>query len=258
MVPKKRTYNNAEILTGQCEDCDKILPIEKFDIASKKDNKIYYRPKCHDCFLIFRKKYRENNIHQNIDYKLNNKNKISKYNKQYYSDNKEHIQDLNSKNYQKYKEIGKTLEYSRSFRENNKDKANSYARKFYKNKRKEDVGFRINSDISRSIRRQLKINNGTKNNESCITYLPFTTEALKQHLESQFEPWMTWDNRGKYNSKIWNDNDQSTWTWNIDHIMPQSKLPYTSMKDENFKKCWELENLRPLNSKQNIKEGNRR
>lgn len=26
------------------------------------------------------------------------------------------------------------------------------------------------------------------------------------------------------------------WEWQIDHIIPQSKLPYTSMKDKNFKK----------------------
>ena len=52
--------------------------------------------------------------------------------------------------------------------------------------------------------------------------------------------------RKKNGAKTWNDNDQSTWTWNIDHIIPQSTLPYTSMDDEIFKKCWALENLRPL------------
>lgn len=73
---------------------------------------------------------------------------------------------------------------------------------------------------------------------------------------SQFEPWMTWGNHGRY-SKLWNDNDSLTWTWQIDHIISQSKLPYTSMTDENFKKCWALENLRPLSAKQNIIKGDR-
>jgi len=31
-----------------------------------------------------------------------------------------------------------------------------------------------------------------------------------------------------------------------------------SMEDENFKKCWSLDNLRPLNSKQNILDGSNR
>lgn len=60
---------------------------------------------------------------------------------------------------------------------------------------------------------------------------------------------------GKYDPKTWDDNDNSTKTWQLDHIIPQADLPYTSMEDENFKKCWALENLRPLSSKQNCFEG---
>jgi hypothetical protein len=66
---------------------------------------------------------------------------------------------------------------------------------------------------------------------------------------------MNWDNYGKYNPKTWDDNDSSTWKWNIDHIIPQAKLPYTSEKDVNFKKCWSLNNLRPYSAKQNLLDG---
>jgi hypothetical protein len=72
---------------------------------------------------------------------------------------------------------------------------------------------------------------------------------------------MTWENRGKYNKKTWNDNDPSTWTWQLDHIIPQSDLPYAEMShnaDSNFQKCWALSNLRPLSSKQNVIDGVRR
>jgi hypothetical protein len=63
---------------------------------------------------------------------------------------------------------------------------------------------------------------------------------------------MNWDNYGVYRKAIWDDNDQSTWTWQIDHIIPQSKLKYSSVKEDNFKKCWALDNLRPLSSKENF------
>ena len=43
--------------------------------------------------------------------------------------------------------------------------------------------------------------------------------------------------------------------WHIDHIIPQSLLPYSSMEDDNFKKCWALSNLRPLSAKQNLLDG---
>jgi hypothetical protein len=87
-------------------------------------------------------------------------------------------------------------------------------------------------------------------------------EELKEYLEKQFSlpgnECMSWQNQGKYNPKTWKDDDISTWVWNIDHIIPQSKLPYTSMEEDNFKICWALENLRPYSAKQNIMDGNRR
>lgn len=74
-------------------------------------------------------------------------------------------------------------------------------------------------------------------------------DKLKAHLESLFEPWMNWENYG--NPK------NSDRTWHIDHIIPQSKLLFISLEDENFKKCWALENLRPLCAKENQRKGNR-
>ena len=134
---------------------------------------------------------------------------------------------------------------------NRKYKQNSYAN------RKNDTLFKFRMLLSSSIRRQLKNNNGSKNNVSILKFLPYSIEELKRHLERLFESWMTWDNHGNYNKKTWNDNDTSTWTWQIDHIIPQYKLLYASMTDENFQKCWALENLRPLSAKINIIKGYR-
>jgi hypothetical protein len=121
--------------------------------------------------------------------------------------------------------------------------------------RNKNPNFRIRRSISHFIWRTLNNNNSSKDGESCLKYLGYSIEELKIHLENQFEPWMIWDNHGKYIKSQWNDNDQDTWTWNIDHIIPQSDLPYSSMEDDNFKKCWALTNLRPLSSKQNNIDG---
>jgi hypothetical protein len=101
----------------------------------------------------------------------------------------------------------------------------------------------------------LNLTNGSKNKQSILDFLSYSIDELKKHLENQFETWMTWNNRSLYNKNTWDDNDQSTWTWQLDHIVPQSILPYTSMEDDNFKKCWALNNLRPLSAKQNFLEG---
>jgi hypothetical protein len=115
--------------------------------------------------------------------------------------------------------------------------------------RNNSIFYKLKNNISRAISFYLDLNNSSKKGDSCSLYLPFTKNQLKQHLESQFEDWMNWDNYGPASTEKRN--------WNIDHIIPQSILQYTSMEDENFKKCWSLENLRPLDSIENIKKGNK-
>jgi hypothetical protein len=131
------------------------------------------------------------------------------------------------------------------------------------NKRKKirrdtDPSYRLRCLISRSVSRMLKLNDSSKRGGSIKNALPFSMDELKNHLETQFESWMTWNNQGRYDSKNWNDNDSTTWTWQIDHVIPQADLLYASMQDDNFKKCWALENLRPLSAKQNLLDGTKR
>jgi len=118
--------------------------------------------------------------------------------------------------------------------------------------------FKIRCVVSNGINSALNKRNLTNTQKFYINNLPYTIEELKQHIESQFEPWMNWSNWGKYEVEKWNDNDISTWKWNLDHIIPKSKFKYTSIEDEDFKKCWALSNLRPLSAKENLIEGNRR
>jgi hypothetical protein len=121
-----------------------------------------------------------------------------------------------------------------------------------KNRYQNDSVFRIRELIRSAIKMTLK---RSKNGDSINKYLPYSIQELKEHLEKQFEPWMTWDNHGKYDLSTWNDNDTSTWTWQLDHIVPQSDLLYQTMEDDNFQKCWSLDNLRPYSAKQNIIDG---
>ena len=156
------------------------------------------------------------------------------YNSNYYENNKVSI-------------IKKNNEY----RSKNKDKRN----KQISYRKKRDISFKINLNIRSIIKITIKRAGGNKNGNSCLKYLDFSINELKNHLEKQFEPWMTWQNWGVYNSKTWDDNNQATWTWQLDHIIPQSDLSYNSLNHENFKKCWALSNLRPYSAKLNILDG---
>lgn len=129
---------------------------------------------------------------------------------------------------------------------------------YLKNKWNNDPFYKLRMIVSASVKRYLKSNGGNKLNKSCISMLGYSIAELKAHIEKQFEPWMTWKNWGIYNFNSWDDNNIYTWTWNIDHIIPQSVLPCDSMEHPNFKKCWALENLRPYSAKQNILDGARK
>jgi hypothetical protein len=137
----------------------------------------------------------------------------------------------------------------------NKEKVRTTQNKYQRERKVNDLTFKMRSNISTLISRVLKRQGSSKIGDSFLQHLSYSLDDLIKHLESQFESWMNWDNYGKYDPSIWNDNDPSTWTWQLDHIVPQSDLPYTSMSDDNFKKCWSLENLRPLSAKQNWLDG---
>lgn len=114
---------------------------------------------------------------------------------------------------------------------------------------KKDPIRKIKYRVSGAINKFLRNNNGKKGGRT-FDYLPYTPQQLKEHLESQFEPWMTWEN---YGGKT--NNKRKTW-W-IDHIIPQSHFQFISMEDLQFQECWALSNLRPLEKIENIEKGNR-
>lgn len=109
--------------------------------------------------------------------------------------------------------------------------------------RAENPFFAIKSNMSRAIRHHLTKEGGSKFGKTTLDCLPYTIEKLKEHLESQFDDKMSWENYGSY--------------WHIDHKFPQSRLPYDSIEHPNFKKAWSLENLQPLEAIENIKKGDK-
>lgn len=81
-----------------------------------------------------------------------------------------------------------------------------------------------------------------KSNKETFKAVSYSLKELMNHLESKFQPGMSWDNYGK---------------WEVDHCVPDCAFEYTSIKDQSFQDCWALSNLQPLWAKDNkIKNGN--
>lgn len=207
---------------------------------------------CKECTSLYKKAYYKANklkiSRQKSAYYSDNKNIIKKRVKRWYIANKHH-----KKEYDRLRTIQnktKNSERNRKYYLLNKENIILKVKKNNKIKYKHNLAYRIKNRISCEVRRKLN-----KSRESVLKYLPYSISELKVHLENQFESWMNWNNWGTYKIDNWNDNDQSTWTWQIDHIIPQSETPYTSMSDENFIKSWGLRNLRPYSSKNNVLDG---
>lgn len=119
------------------------------------------------------------------------------------------------------------------------------AKRRYEKRRSTPEG-RLRHNVSNLIRHGLNRTEGSKKGASILAHLPYTIAELRQHIESQFEAGMSWENWGKGEG-----------CWNIDHIYPHSKLPYDSLEHPNFQRAWALENLRPLWEAENIRKSDK-
>jgi len=222
-----------------CTKCKKELNESCFYLFEGK-----LKSPCKQCKLLYQKIYSGIKAAQIIEYK-----------KIYYKNNKSKIilnqltRDLKRKNL--------ISQYQKIYRRDNKYILRLKKRKYIKNKLLTDTVFKLRASVSKAINQSLKEIGLNKNKVSCFSYLIYSAAQLKEHLEKLFEPWMSWQNHGTYRICSWNDYDPLTWTWQIDHIIPQSNFHFSSIDDLEFQKCWALENLRPYSAKQNIIDGAR-
>lgn len=272
---KNHYKNNKSKIFQQKNNYKKENP-DKIKAIKKK-----YREKNQEKIKLYIDNYRKENQEklktQAKNYYINNKDKIINYHKSYYTNNKldilkkkriyrkinknkikaytaensEKIRSYQVKNYQKIKL------YKIRFIKNNPDKIKKY-RKTELEKRKTNPIKKIRSNVSRQISRCITAAGNSKMSQSIFKFLPYTFEEFKNYIELLFEPWMSWNNYGQYILSEWDDNDPTTWKWNLDHIIPHSEFNYDSMQHLNFQKCWALSNLRPLQAKINVIEGSKR
>jgi Prasinovirus endonuclease VII len=201
----------------------------------------YFDSLCKRCRNIHVQKWRKENhnkiIKQQKKYFIKNKEKIIKYKKEEYQ-----------KNIEKYKEKGKLyrknnrkkfLEYAKMYLQNpkNKKRKNERRRERYKT----DIKYKLECNLRNRIR--IAIKRGFKS-KTTINLLGCSLEYLKQHLESQFKPGMTWKNYGFGDNK-----------WHIDHIKPCSSFDLS--KPEEQCKCFNYKNLQPLWQHDNLTKSNK-
>ena len=170
------------------------------------------------------------------------KEERNKYAKQYFLKNKEKIREYKRKYYREY-----CLKYperinlsKKRYRETHKETIRIYARKYNikeKEKIEKNPQIKLDKNISKTIWLALK---RKKCGIEWQTLVGYKKTDLIKHLEGKFDEKMSWNNYGRY--------------WHLDHIKPKSLFKYETAENPEFKKCWALENLQPLEKIANIKK----
>jgi hypothetical protein len=116
-----------------------------------------------------------------------------------------------------------------------------------KERRLNDPLYNFSHKIKCMIIRTFKNKDYKKNYRKTEDILGCHYNEFIKYIEGKFEPWMTWENRGKYNGEF-------NHGWDIDHIIPLS----TATCEEDIVRLNHHTNLQPLCSKVNrdIKKNN--
>ena len=154
----------------------------------------------------------------------NNKEYLSLKHKKWSEKNRDHLND-----------------YHQKWREKNIDKHREYKRKYEKHRKATDPLYKLITNFRTAIWTVLKESNVDKYGHY-FDVLQYSPEELINHLEKQFKDDMTWDNYG---------------IWHVDHKSPITSFDIQEMGDEEFMKCWSLDNLQPMWGEENIRKSNK-
>jgi len=213
-----------------CNKCHAVFPKTNEFFSFKNKTKGYLSPYCKPCERLRCSENQKKNGHK---YAEASRARAAKW----AAENPERVRKIKRTWYENNLDLVKERDKVRSKTEHRKQQRRGY----YK-KSSQKGYWRMNGNISSAIWSALK-RQGSKKHSPTFEHLPYTREELCEHIEKQFDNKMSWSNYGTY--------------WDLDHIYPQSLLPYESMEDENFIKCWSLDNLQPLEKKQNIRKSNK-
>ena len=188
--------------------CNRCHTPKELTLFSKcKAKKDGYQSRCKECDSLLAKKWRNNNKDYN---KIRGKN----------------WRDANKT---------KVIENNNNWRINNP----SYKKEYEKNRKLKDIIYRLKHNITSSVGVEIKRKGYTKKSRT-YKIIGLTFEEFKNYIESKFQPWMNWDNYGKYNGEL-------NHGWDIDHIEPLS----SAKTEVGLLKLWNFKNLQPLCSKIN-------
>lgn len=189
----------------KCSNCEKEKELVDFPKISK--NSLRLRAQCKACHAIANKVHRTKNAPRLRSLRLIWDKKNKEYMQQYYK------------------------EYAAL----NREKKNQY----YADRRETDLNFYLayllRGRLHSALKRQAK-------GGSAVKALGCTIPQFRAHLESKFEPGMSWENHGKGKGK-----------WTIDHILPLIRFDLSDPEQVNI--VCHYTNMQPMWFEDNVRKG---
>lgn len=218
------------MLYKKCRICEDIKEVTEFH--KKKTSKDGYRNECKECVKDIQKKYKEapDFKEKRAEYDKQRyseeKPKILERKKEYYQENKESILEQKAEYRSKPKNRKRNKEYIKKYKVENREKYYKY-----RNDNPHIIAWR--SVLHSTLKRM-----NTSKSDHTIKLLGYSADELKEHIQSQFQPGMSWDNHGD---------------WHIDHIIPVTKFD----SDSPINEVCALGNLQPLWAFDNLSKSNK-
>ena len=224
-----------------CNKCNITKPLT--DFKPRALNKDGYQGCCHVCTLERIRLWKEANAAEikakRRAYKQANKEILTKKRKEYSLKNKERI----AKRKREYRLANLEVAKARRKEYTDRPEKKEMARQYVKNKMKIDPQYKLKKLLRGRVSNFMRYYKGGKAG-SAVHDLGCTVEEFKKYLESKFEPWMNWNNLGRY--------DRSRRTWQIDHIIPLCKFDLTDR--DQFLKASHYSNMQPLEAIKNLQK----
>lgn len=139
----------------------------------------------------------------------------------------------------KYKSSLKGLQNRRQYEKTSNPVFWEKRKRAWRKKYRTNLAFKILENHRSRIRSALS--GKAKKSESSLNLLGCSIEDFRKHLEKQFKPGMSWENRGKGKGK-----------WNVDHIRPCAS--FNMLDPEQQKQCFHFSNQQPLWDSENLKK----
>ena len=170
------------------------------------------------------------------------------YKKQYYRDHETEIAAYGKQYYQENR--GGAITRVRRYRQNHKAETAERKKQYFqehklasatykRERRVNDVDYKLRYNLGNKIRQSIR---GNKEHKHSADLLGCTIFEVREHLEGQFQPGMTWNN--------W-----SLRGWHIDHIIPLGSFDLTD--PEQQRRAFHYTNLQPLWAADNIRKSNK-